>query len=88
MEKQKAIEKELGCKIIRINSDEESLNILKAINEIHKHIKKSSKNSLIGKISKRLLDLEFKSNHSIKSKALKYVVKKFCHLYKTCKLIV
>ena len=41
-------EKELGCKFIRINP------------KIHRHIKKSSKKSLIDNISKRLLELEFK----------------------------
>ena len=43
---------------------------------MHGHIKKSSKKSLIDKISTRLLELKFKSDHSIKSKAFKYVVKK------------
>ena len=35
----------------------------------------SSKKSLIDDLSKRLLELEFKSNHSIKSKCLKWIVK-------------
>ena len=74
--RQTAIEKELGCEFIRINPDEKNLNIFKAINRIHWHIKKSSKRSLTDKISKRLLELEFKSDHLIKSNALKYVVKK------------
>ena len=76
IERQKALEKELNCVFIRINPDEKDFNILKAINEIYRHIKNSSKKSLIDKISKRLLELEFKSNHSIKSKCLKWVVKK------------
>ena len=76
IQRQKALEKELGCVFIRINPDEENRNILKAINEIHRHIKKWSKKSLIDKISKRLLGLEFKSNHSIIKKALKRVVKR------------
>ena len=46
-----------------------------AHSKIHTHIKKSSKKSLIGKFSKRLLELEFKSSHSIKSKCLKRIVK-------------
>ena len=50
IERQKAIEKELGCKIIRINPDEQNFNIFQFINEIHKHIKKSFKKSLIDKI--------------------------------------
>ena len=74
-QRQKAIEKELGCVFIRINPDEENFNIFKAINEIYEHIKKSTKKSLIDKISKRLLELEFKSNFLI-IKALKRVVKK------------
>ena len=61
---------------IRINPDEESFNIFKEINKIHRHIKKSTKKSLIDDLSKRLLELEFKSNHSIKSKCLKWIVKK------------
>ena len=62
--------------LIRINPDEENFNIFKEINKIHKQIKKSTKKSLIGDLSKRLLELEFKSNHSIKSNCLKWVVKK------------
>ena len=69
IQRQKAIEKELGCVLIRINSDEQNFNIFKAINEIYRHIKKLNKKSLIDKISKRLLELEFKSNHSKITKA-------------------
>ena len=43
---------------IRINPDEENFNIFRAINKIHRHIKKSTKKSLIDKISKRLLEPE------------------------------
>ena len=64
------------CLLIRINPDEESFNIFKGINKIYRHIKKSTKKSLIGQILKRLLELQFKSNHSITTKALKRVVKK------------
>ena len=38
--------------------------------------KKSTKKSLIDELSNKLLGLEFKSNNSIKTKCLKYVVKK------------
>ena len=76
IQRQKAIEKELGCVFIRINPDEENFNIFKAINEIYRHIKKSNKKYLIDKTSKRILELEFKSNHSIITKTLKRVVKK------------
>ena len=66
IERQKALERELNCVFIRINPDGKDFNILKIINEIYRHIKKLSKKSLIDKISKGLLELEFKSNHSIK----------------------
>ena len=63
------MEKELlSFVFIRINAEEENFNIFKAINEIHRLIKKSAKNFLIDKISKRLVELEFTSNHSITTK--------------------
>ena len=50
------------------------------MNEIFRHIKesvkKSTKKALIDQLSNNLLRLEFKSNKSIKTKCLKYVVKK------------
>ena len=49
---------------------------------IKKQTEKSTKNSLIGDLSKRLLGLEFKSSHSIKSKCLKWIVKKTLPKYK------
>ena len=72
IERQKALEKELDCVFIRINPDEENFNIFKEINKINRHIKKLTKYSLIDDFLKKLLELEFKSNHSIKSKCLKY----------------
>ena len=75
IQRQKPIEKELGCVFIRINPEEENINIFKAMNEIHRHIKKSTKKSLIDKTSKRLSELE-KSNHPIITNALKRVLKK------------
>ena len=68
-------------------------NIFKEINKIQWHIKKSkqilteksTKKSLIGGPSKRPLELEFKSNQSIKSKSLKWVVKKYYQQYKAWK---
>ena len=79
IQKRTALEKELGCKFIRINHDEENFNISKAINEINRHIKKSTKEinkkSLINEFSSRLLKMEFKSDDSRKAKLLKYVVK-------------
>ena len=84
IQRQKALERELNCVFIRINPDEKDFNILKVINEIYRHIKKSFKKSLMNKFSKRLLELESKSNHSTKSKCLKWVVKKIlCKKWKT-----
>ena len=76
IQRQQALEKELNCVFIIINPDAVDFNIFKEIKKIHRHIKKSSKKSLIGKISERLLELEFVHNHSIKSKCLKWVVRK------------
>ena len=85
IQRERVIKKELGCVFIRINPDEENFNIFRAINKIHRYIKKSTKTSLIDKISKRLLTLKFKSNHSIMTKALKGVVKKVLPDYKEWK---
>ena len=41
IQRQKALEKELGCEFIRINPDEENLNIDKAKNKVFRHIKQS-----------------------------------------------
>ena len=76
IEMQKALEKELDCVFIRINPDEKNFNTFKEISKIHRHIKKSTKISLINDLSKRLLEFKFKSNLSIKSKCLKWIVKK------------
>ena len=80
IQKQKALEKELGCEFIRINPDKENVNISKVINEINRHIKKSTKEinkkSLIDELWSRLLKMKFKSDDSIKTKLSKYVVKK------------
>ena len=76
IERQKALEKELDCVFIRINPDGKNFNIFKEINKIHRHIKKSTTQSLIDDFSKRLLELKFKLNHSIKSKCLKWIVEK------------
>ena len=71
IQRQQALERELNCVFIRINPDAIDFNIFKEINKIHRHIKRSSRESLIDKISKRMLELEFVHNHSIKSKCLK-----------------
>ena len=43
IQRQRAIEKELGCVFIRINPDEKDFNIFKEINKIHRHIEKLTK---------------------------------------------
>ena len=60
VERQKATEKELGCKFIRINPAKENFNIFVELGRIQSYITESAKKSLIDKISKRLLGLEFK----------------------------
>ena len=76
IERRKGLKQELDCVFIRINPNEKNFNIFKEINKMHRHIKKSTKKSLIYDLSKRLLELEFKSNLSIKSQCLKWIVKK------------
>ena len=79
IERQKAIEKELDCKFIRINRIKEDFNIITEIGRIHSFIamsvKNSNKKTLIDELSDKLLKLEFKLNNSIKAKCLKYVIK-------------
>ena len=66
----------------------------KLINQIYKHIikstetqtKVSTKQSLIDDLSKRLLELQIKSNHSIKTKHLKWIVKNILPNYKKRKV--
>ena len=70
-EREQKIKKELWCKFIRINPDTENYNIFVEIGQIENHIIESTKKSLIDGLSKRLAELEFKSNHSIKSKVFK-----------------
>ena len=84
IERQKALEKEISCKLNRINPDKENFNVFKAQNEIFRHINESNKEStkevtkksLIDKLSNKLLKLELKKNNSIKTKCLKHVIKK------------
>ena len=79
-----------GITIIRTNPDAADFDMNRLINQIYKHIikstkkqtKVSTKKSLIDDLSKRLLELEFKSNYSIKSKCLKWVVKNILPNYK------
>ena len=71
-----------GITIIRTNLDDTNFNMNKLINQVYMYIIKSTKKSLIHDLSKRLLELEFKSNHSVKSKCLKWTVKKILPDYK------
>ena len=88
-ERQENLEKAGYC-FIRINPDkpdfddyEEFCRVSAYIAEsIKKQSEKSTKNSLIDDLSKGLLKLEFKSNHSIKTKCLKWIVKKILPDYK------
>ena len=48
---------------------------------------KTTKKSLTQNLSKRLLELELKSNHTIKFSTFTFIVKKYCHYCKTCKRI-
>ena len=84
-ERQKALERQLNWVFIRINPDEKDFNIFKEINKIHRHIKKSTKKSLIDDISKRLLKLEFKQHNAIKSKCLKWIFENTLPNYKKWK---
>ena len=82
IKRQKAMEQKLGCKFFRIDPEKEDFDIFWAINEIFRHITKSTKKTLISKISPRLLGLEYRSDNIIKSKAMKFIVKKLFPDYK------
>ena len=75
--------------LIRTNPDDPNFDIKNLIVQIRvcikeqkKQLKKKTKKSLIDDLLKRLLELEFKSNHSIKSKCLKWIVKNILPNYK------
>ena len=55
------------------------------LNQLKKQTKVPTKKSLIDDLSRRLLELEFKSNYLIKSKCLKWVVKNTLPNYKKWK---
>ena len=77
-ERQEDLEK-VGYYFIKINLDKPDFDDYEEIGKVSSYIAKSikrqteelTKKSLIDDLSKRLLKLEFKSNHSIKSKLLK-----------------
>ena len=77
--KTKSNRKKLACEFIRINLHRKDFDLYVEIGKIYNHIKELTKSltkeSLIDKISKRLLELGLKSHHSIKSNCLKRSVK-------------
>ena len=84
IQRQKALEKVLDCEFIWINAAKEKFDIFVEIGRIQNFIveankkltEESTKKYLINELSDRLLRLKFKSNNSIKTKCLKYVVRK------------
>ena len=80
IERQKRIEEELGSKFIRIDPSTENFDIVDEFSRIKDYLLKSTnketKKETIDEISDRLLDLEFRSNNSMKIKLLRWVVKK------------
>ena len=72
--------KKLDYHLIRINPDKIDFNDYEEFGRVSAYIaesiKKQTKNSQIDDLSKRLPELEFKSNHSIKPKCLEWIVKK------------
>ena len=81
--RQKELE-ELGYYFIRINPNKKIFNYYEEFGRtsayiaesIKKQTKELTKKSLIDDLSKKLLKLEFKSSHPIKSKCVKWIVKK------------
>ena len=79
-----------GITIIRTNPDDADFSMNRLINQIYTHIIKSTKKetnvstkkSLIDDLSKRLPELQYKSNHAIKSKCLKWITKNILPNYK------
>ena len=81
IERIKGAEKGLDCNFVGINSYEDNFSIFKAIKRIHRHIKKSTK--IFDRfLSKRLLELKFRENRSLKCKALKFMLKNTVHIMK------
>ena len=76
--------------IIRTNPDAADFHMNRLINQIYAHFiestkkqtKVSTKKLLIDDLSKRLLELELKSNYSLKLKCLKWVLKNILPNYK------
>ena len=71
-----AINRKLGCKFIIIDPGKRYLNIFRAINEVFRQIKQSTKKTLIDKIAIKLIELEFKSDSKIRIKCYTIYCKK------------
>ena len=79
-----------GITICKTNPDVADFDMNKPINQIYTQVikstkrqtKVSTKKSLIDDLSKRLQEFEFKSNHSMKSKCLKWIAKNILPNYK------
>ena len=74
IQRQSAIEKELGCVFIGTNPDAEDFDINRLKNQIYKHIIKSKEEKLKSKFAKELLS--YASSIFIPLKLIKYFVKK------------
>ena len=66
--RQKYIEKKLNCNFIWNDPYENNFNVLKLLIKYIDKFKNHVKDYLINRISKKILVLEFESNHSILSK--------------------
>ena len=91
IKRQKRIKEKLGCKFVRIDPSRENFDIVDEFSRIKDYLLKSTnkatkkktkkketnkKKETIDKTSDRLLNLEFKSNNSMKTKLLRWAVKK------------
>ena len=70
IQRQRAIEKELGCVLIRTNPDTADFNINKLKNQTYKHITKSKEEKLKSKFTKELLS--YVSSNFIPLKPIKF----------------
>ena len=85
IKRKNTIQQELDYEYIRIDPDKDDCDILEAINKIFRHVKQSSnqltkqstKNTLIDKISMKVLALELISDNMIKPKALNLFLRKY-----------
>ena len=84
MKRQKKLEKHLKCTFLKIIPDKANFDIFLKLGKVESYIsesnkkltKESIKKSLIDDLSNRLLELKFEKHNSIKTKCLKWIVKK------------